>query len=209
MIDLVSLVGFGVGSGKRRGRSYRLHGGGEENVQHEECWGADPAFYQVPAVVFTSDFVASTTPVVVRQPDRPDDTERQHMIDFARVQAIESRPNRVVCMVERRQYRPHAINLAPIPVHFGDDEEDRKEREREGETGDDGVSGCVDFFQRARVADVGENVVWEAVELGHEGRDCEVVGGAVGERLDDWERGPGCWDDHDGGGGRLRMGGRK
>lgn len=51
--------------------TYALERGGEEDVQEEESGRADPAFDQVPSVVFAADLVASTAPVVESQTDRP------------------------------------------------------------------------------------------------------------------------------------------
>jgi hypothetical protein len=84
-----------------------------------------------------------------------------------------------VNVVQRRKNRPHAIDLAPVPVDLGDDEKDREERERESKARDDRVCCGVDVFQSLEVADVGEDLLGERVELGDVGFHGRAVRGTV------------------------------
>ena len=87
-------------------------------------------------------------------------------------------------IVEGRQNRPHAVHLAPVPVDLRDDEEDREERERKGEARNDRVGRGVNVLESLEVANVGEDLLGQLVELRDVGLDSGAVGSTVCERLD-------------------------
>jgi len=120
---------------------------------------------QIPSVVLAPDLVPSAPPVIERQSDTPNHAEDQHIVNLLRAQSITSRPVRVMRMIQCWQNRPHAVHLRPVPVDFGEDEEDGEEGEGEGEAGYYRVGGGVYALQCLCVADVLEDGVWEGVEL--------------------------------------------
>lgn len=103
-------------------------------------------------------------------------------------------------VVYSRQNGPHAVDLTPVPVDLGDDEEDWEEREREGEARDNRVGRDIDVFQSLKVANVGEDLLRQRVELRDIRLDGCAVRSAVGECLDQGHGDPG-WrsDEHAGG----------
>jgi hypothetical protein len=105
-----------------------------------------------------------------------------------------------VDVVDCRKNGPHAVDLAPVPVDFGDDEEDWEEREGECEAGDDRVGRGVDIFQGLGVSEAGDDLVRQGVQLRDVRLDRLAVGSAVGERLDHGHGDAGIWcDEHVGG----------
>jgi hypothetical protein len=155
--------------------AYTLHRRGEEDVQQEERRCSDPALDQVPAVVLAADLVASSAPVVERQAQCPQHTECHHVVHSLRLQPVHPSPHGIVDVVDRREDGPHAVDLAPVPVDFGDDEEDGEERKGECEAGDDRVGRGVDVFQGLQVADVGEDLLGQRVQLRDEAQSESVL----------------------------------
>lgn len=164
--------------------AYTLDGRSEEDVQQEEGRCSNPALDQIPTVVLATDLVTSSAPVVEGQAQCPQNTECHHVVHPLRLQGVHPSPHGIMDVVEGGEDGPHAVDLAPVPVDFGDDEEDWEEREGEGEAGDDGVGRGVDIFQGLEVSDVGDDLVGQRVQLGDVRLDCLAVRGAIGERLD-------------------------
>jgi hypothetical protein len=156
------------------GGTYALDGRGEEDVQEEERRCANPSLDQVPSVVLAANLVTTTAPVVERQAHRPHDAECHHIVHSLGLKTVRPSPYGIVNVVEGRQNRPHAVYLAPIPVDLRDDEEDREERERKGEARDDRVGRGVNVLQSLEVANVGEDLLGQLVEL----RDVRFDSGA-------------------------------
>jgi hypothetical protein len=184
----------------RQGRTYALDRRCEENVQDEERWCTDPAFDQVPPVIFATDLVATTAPVVERQSYRPQHAESHHIVHSLRLETVHPSPHSIVNVVQGRQDRPHAVYLTPVPVDLRNDEEDWEERQREREARDNWVRRGVNVLQSLKVANVGEDLLGERVELRNVGLYGCAVGGTVGECLDYGHGCPSWWsDEHVGG----------
>ena len=164
--------------------TYALDGRGEEDVQEEERRCANPTLDQVPPVVLATNLVTTAAPVVECQANRPQHTESHHIVHSLCLKAVHPSPHGIVDVVQGWEDRPHAIHLAPVPVNFRDDEENREEREREGEARDDGVSRRVNILQSLEVANVGEDLLRQRVELRDPRLDSCAVRSTVGECLD-------------------------
>jgi len=182
------------------GETYTLNRRSEKNVQEEERRCANPTLDQVPPVVLATNLVTTTAPVVERQAHRPHNTECHHIVYSLRLETVQPSPHSIVNVVYSRQNGPHAVDLTPVPVDLGDDEEDWEEREREGEARDNRVGRDVDVLQSLKVANVGEDLLRQRVELRDVRLDGCAVRGAVGECLDQGHGDPG-WrsDEHAGG----------
>ena len=181
-------------------RTYTLDGRGEEDVQEEERRRANPTLDQVPSVILAANLVTTTAPVVECQAHRPYDTECHYIVHSLRLQTVQPSPHSIVDVVYSRQNGPHAVDLTPVPVDFGDNEEDWEKREREGEARDDRVGRDVNVLQSLKVANIGEDLLGQRVELRDVWLDSCAVGSAVGECLDQGHSYPG-WrsDEHAGG----------
>jgi hypothetical protein len=165
-------------------QTYALDRRGEDDVQEEERRCANPPLDQVPSVVFASNLVTTAAPVVEGQTHRPQHTECHHIVHSLRLKTIHSSPHGIVNVVKGREDRPHAVYLTPVPVDLRDNQEDREEREREGEARDDRVGRGVDVLQSFEVANVGEDLLRQRVELRDVRFDSGAVRSTVGECLD-------------------------
>lgn len=165
-------------------RTYALDRRGEEDVQEEERRCANPTLDQVPSVVLAANLVTTSAPVVECQAHRPYDTECHYIVHSLRLETVHPSPHSIVNVVYGWQNGPHAVNLTPVPVDLGDDEEDREKREREGEARDDRVGRHVDVLQSLEIANIGEDLLGQRVELGDVRLDSCAVRSAVGECLD-------------------------
>ena len=183
-----------------RGKTYALDRRGEEDVQEEERRCADPTLDQIPSVVLATNLVTTTAPVVESQAHRPYNAECHYVVHSLRLEPVHPSPHSIVNVVQGREDRPHAIHLAPVPVDFRDDQKDREEREREGEARYDRICRGVDILQSLEVANVGEDLLGQRVELRDPRFDGCAVRSTVGECLDQGHSYPNWWSDEHAGG---------
>lgn len=143
--------------------AYALHTAREQHVQYEKGRLPNPSFDQVPPVVLAANLIPSSPPVVEGQSDAPDDAEDKHIVDLLRAQPIAPCPIRIMRMVNRRQDRPNAVHLRPIPIDLGEDKEDWEESNGEGKARNRGIGGGVYALQALYIANVLEDRIRELV----------------------------------------------
>ena len=171
--------------------AYTLQGRNEQHIQHEQPRLTDVLLDNLPSVILTPHLIPALPPVIVRQARRPDDAEREHIIQLRRRQPIHSRPDGEMRVVEGGQDGPDAVDLAVIAVDFGDDEEDGDQENGEGEACDARVGRGVEVGQGGGGGGRGVELGGEGVELGEVGFEGYRVGGAVGEGGGEGEDGGG------------------